>query len=383
MTRKAPRQHWLPFFIFLFLVGPALLGLATNDTQVASQTGLDSDLFSVLTVDVEGTELAILFVYISERTFESRISPNLRQVLLPYVGQNALYVNPTVKQVVERFDFVPEQCTIGQEGVSFFAPTRGNWVEITDGFLNGTFHVNPAGASHGSGSAGVLVLGERIDPARPFWVSYRGERVQFKLVEPVQAAPTPVSTPVPPPVEPSSPPPSTPSVAPEVRTEIDLGTLEELFEDGRFDAEQVANALNLDPGLIGTLSLLGRGGELSLLLIRLENAVEQAALDPGLLQTLRPFFGSGAVLVWAATPTGAVFSPYYFWVSQAGRNYFFISNASLVELTPGFERKDHELGPEEVTAGVLLLPDALDSRDSFTVYYGSAAVDFSGGSIPF
>ena len=372
------RQRWLPFFLFLLVLELSLL--AASDEQIAAQTGLDPDLFSVLTVDVDGTELAILFVYISERTFESQISPELRQTLLPYVGKNALYVNPTVKQTVERFDFDPAQCVIEQEGIPPFIPVQGDWIEITEGFLKGVFHVNPMGASYGSGSAGVLVLGEHIDPTRLFWISYRGESAQFELVLPVEVAPAPVPVPSPPSAAPSPSPP--PSAVLEMSGEIDFFSLEELAKAGRFDSEQVAATLNLDPSWIGSLNLLGRGRELSLLLIQVEDEVEEAALDPNLLQTLRPLFGSGAVLVWAFTPTGTVFSPYYFWVSQAGRNYFFISNASLLELTPEFARKDHELAPEEVIAGVLLLPDAIDPNVSFIVYYGSVGVTFPGNPLP-
>jgi hypothetical protein len=379
MLMKNRRQRWLPFFLFLFFVGLSFLALAASDDEIASQTGLDPDLFSVLTVDVDGTELAILFVFITERTFNSRISPELRQSLFPYVGQNALYVNPTVKQVVERFDFDPAQCVIGQEGAASFIPAQGDWIEITEGFLDGIFHVNPMGASYGSGSAGVLVLEDHIDPARPFWISYRGMTARFEFLYPMGIL-TP--TPVVPPPSPASPPSPTTPVAPEVSGEIDLTALEELFKDGHFDAERVAAALNLSPDLIGSMSLHFRSGELTLLLIQLENEVEGAALDSNLLQTLRPLFGSGAVLVWAVTPTGAVFSPYYFWVSQAGQNYFFISNASLLELTPEFARKDHELAPEEVTAGVLLLPDAVNSHAAFTVYYGSVGVTFPGNPLP-
>jgi hypothetical protein len=369
------RQSWLPFFIFLFAFSVSLL--PANDEEVASQTGLYPDLFSVLTVNVAGSELAILFVYISERTFESRISPDLRQVLLPYVGQNALFVNPTVKQVVERFGFDPAQVVIEQDGAPPFIPGRGDWVEITVGFLDGVFNVNPMGASYGSGSAGVLVLGDHIDPSQPFWISYGGERVRFELapVAQIEASPPAVSPP-------PSVPPADLSVVPEVSGKIDITGMEELFKDGHFDTEQLAVALNLRPALLGSLDLLGRSGELYLLLIQLENEMAEAALDSNLLETLRPLFGTGAVLVWAFTPTGTVFSPYYFWVTQSGRNYFFVSDASLLELTPGFSRKDHELAVDEIAAGVLLLPDTVDPRVALTVYYGSVGATFPGNPLP-
>ncbi|MEA1871671.1 MAG: hypothetical protein U9N00_05715, partial [Candidatus Bipolaricaulota bacterium] len=77
--------------------------LAGSHEQIASKTGLAPDLFNELTIDVNGTELALFIVAINERVFSSKISPALQENLRHHVGKNALYVNPTVEQVVNSF----------------------------------------------------------------------------------------------------------------------------------------------------------------------------------------------------------------------------------------------------------------------------------------
>lgn len=86
-------------------------------------------------------------------------------------------------------------------------------------------------------------------------------------------------------------------------------------------------------------------------------------------------------MVWAFSSTGADFSPWHFFVQQAGTNYVFFSGSSFVELTAGFlQAKRVEAG--EVVAGVILLPARVDPYAAFSVFYGSASVALPSSERP-
>jgi len=346
---------------FLLVLLLSVTGFAATDAQIAEKTGLSPDLFLQLTVPVGGEELGIFIVYITDRTFNSRISPSLRKELRPYVGRNALYVNPSVKRVVDSFDFSLDRFTITQ-GETSFTPAREDWVEITPGFLDGRFVVNPAGPSYGSGSEGILVLGDRIDPERPFTVSYQGVSGTFDL-----SAPSAASVPQ---------PPASSSPAPEITPPPQVTDLTSVLTGGDFSPQAVAALLGIDQNLVGTLVITSRGEELRLLLIRLEAGVRNGLFGEDLLASIDPLIGTGAVMVWALSPTGAQFSPWRFYIQQGGTNYVFFSPSSFAALTPGF-LDTKRVEPGTIAAGVIKLPKGVKRDAVFSVYYGTSKVDFA------
>jgi len=153
---------------------------ADERDRFAEETGLDRDLVNLVQVDVGGTELTVTFVFINERTFQSKISSELVWSLQPYIGQNAFYVNPSIDNVVGAFAFDPQLVSIEQNGV-ILSLSLDSWREITPGFLNGQFEINPSGPAQGSGSEGVLILGDSIDAQAPFNVLYAGQRTSFEI----------------------------------------------------------------------------------------------------------------------------------------------------------------------------------------------------------
>jgi hypothetical protein len=359
----------------IFFLG--LVVLAQSADQIASETGLDRDLVGVLRVDVGGTELAIIVVYVNERAFQSGISknPTLYHRLFPYVGKNALYINPTVEHVVSSFAFSPSHFSIEQVGAPTFLPTAFDWVEITSGFLEGRFEVNPGGESYGSGSEGILIMGDRIDPTQPFTVVYQGQRARFEIAQqlivsrPTAVTPTPAPSAI----------PSRETV--EVPALEDVTTLEEILSHGDFTAETMAALLDLDPNLVGTIQVEPKGEELRMLVIRLDEEVRDSALGLELLSRLESVIGTGAVMIWAFSPTGADFSPWHFFIQQAATNYVFFSGSSFVELTTDFlDTARVEAGT--VAAGVILLPKAIDPHGAYSVFYGSASVAFPARNWP-
>lgn len=344
---------------FLLILSLCVTGFAATDAQIAEKTGLAPDLFVQLTVPVGGEDLGIFIVYIADRTFNSHIFPPLRAELLPYVGKNALYVNPLVKSVVDSFDFSPDRFTITQAGDTF-TPTRADWVEITPGFLEGRFVVNPGGPSYGSGSEGIIILGDRIDPEKPFTVSYQGVSRTFDLSAAASVPQTP------------APPPQTPEITPPTQ----ITDLTSLLTGGDFSAKAVADLLGIDQNLVGTLVITSRGEELRLLFVRLEEGIRNGVFGDELLASIDPLIGTGAVMVWALSPTGAGFSPWRFFVQQNGTNYVFFSPSSFAALTPGFLQATR-VEPGTIVAGVIKLPKGVKRDVAFSVYYGTSKVDFA------
>jgi hypothetical protein len=342
------------------------VALADVRQDFARETGLDVDLVNYIQADVEGTELTIVFVYIDERALASRISPSLRQTLSAYVGRNALYVNPSVKSVVSWFDFSALRVSVQQEGAEVLTPPPSSWIEITPGFVNGAFEVNPSGPSQGSGSEGILVLGETIDANRPFDVLYNGGRAHFDLADSAAAY--------------------TPSVGTGTTTSAshaiilvpaleDVSGLEDLLGRSEFSAEAMASLLGLDPALVRVMDLSMRGESLRFVLVRLEESVRDSLLGEELLSRLDPVIGTGAIMVWAYSSTGASFSPWTFYVQQRGTNYVFFSSASFVELTGDFLRVDR-IDAGRLIAGVIRLPRAVDPSSPFALFYGTMGVDY-------
>lgn len=350
----------------LILWAVSLFASADPRDEFAAETGLDRDLINVVQVEVDGTELTVAFVYINERTFQSKISAELSWTLQPYVGQNAIYVNPSIDAVVDSFGFNPDLITIEQSGV-IHLPSLDSWIEITPGFLAGQFEVNPGGPAQGSGSEGVLILGDSIDPQLPFDVLYAGQGT----LSPFEIGAIPIAT-----QTTGSPTAAMQSHDPiEVAPLETLGTLEELLLHEDFSAEAMAAAFELDPSLVRTMVLSLRGSELRLFYVRLEASVRTSLLGSELIASIDEVIGTGAIMVWAVSPTGASFTPWNFYIRQNNTNYVFFSTASFVELTERFLRVERvEAG--DVAAGVIRLPRSVDSAAPFSVFYGTSGVDY-------
>lgn len=347
--------------VFLF----AGLVHADPRERFAQETGLDLDLVGVLQVEVNGIELTISFVFVNERTFNSKISAELRAALLPYVGRNAFYVNPSIEQVMSQFGFSPFEISVRQAGEASLTPDTGAWVEITPGFAAGWFEINPSGPDQGSGSEGILVLDGAIDSTRPLDLIYRGQEARFEIGSAVATSPAGPAAPS-----------ATASHDPiDVAPLDEIGTLQDILMHDEFSAEAMAALLELDPDLVRVMLLTLRGEELRMLFVRLDEPIRDGALSPDLVSALDPLIGTGAVMVWAFSIEGAAFSPWNFYIKQGGTNYVFFSSASFVELTDGFLRVER-VNAGEVVAGVIRLPRSASSALPFSVYFGTVGVSY-------
>ena len=338
---------------------------AGTPEQVASKTGLDQDLFSTLNTEVNGTQLGVFVVAVTERALYSRVSEQLLATLRPYVGKNALYVNPTVEKVVSSFPFNPAGFKVSQDSAPDFIPTATDWVEISEGFLSGRFIINPEGEAYGSGSEGLLVMDGHIDITRPFTISYDGRSATFSIRSYTA-----------PPVASSSGIPSTPAQTPvDVPLPGQVTDLQDALTTGEFTRESMASLFKLPPAIVQTLDIAARATELRLLFVLLSDGVRDASFSDDLLTSLEPLIGTGAMMVWALSPTGSPFTPWSFFVQQNGTNYVFFSDASFVELTPGFLRSV-EVPAGQLLAGVIRLPKGIDLAQPFAVFYGTNSASF-------
>ncbi len=330
--------------------------------RFAEETGLDLDLIGVIQTEAGGTEMTVTFVFVNDRTFDSRISLELREALSPYVGRNALYVNPSIEQVVAQSAFSTTDIAVRQDG-ELFVPRSEAWIEITPGFRAGRFEVNPRGPDQGSGSEGILVLDQRIDSTRPFELLYRGEVTRFDIGTWAAPVGSPAAS-------------SSASHDPvDVSPLADTGSLQDVLMHDEFSSGAMAALLGLDPRLVRTLTLNVRGEELRLLFVRVTEAIRQGALGEELLTALDPLIGTGAVMVWAFSVEGAPFSPWSFFIQQGGTNYVFFSSASFVELTERFLRVER-VPAGEVVAGVIRLPKGVDPELPFSVVFSTSSVDY-------
>jgi hypothetical protein len=341
---------------------------AEDRERFASETGLDVDLVNVIQADVGGAELAVIFVFINERTFDSKISASLRATLLPYLGRNAVYVNPNVKTVTSQFPFDPLMISVQPSGEEAFAPQLEAWVEITPGFLGGRFEVNPAGSSQGSGAEGIVVLGDAIDSGETFDLIYLGRRATFAISAAAPSAAPSIS---------GAYAAGAASHEPiEVPLLEDVVTLEEILALPDFSSESMAALFDLDSDAVRAVETTFLNGEvLRFLFVRLDEGVRDSALGEELVASLDPVIGTGAVMVWAFSPTGAGFSPRGFQIHQSESAYEFWSSASFVELTPGFLHVNYvEAG--QMVGGVIRLPKGVDPDLPFFIQYAFTRVSF-------
>ena len=156
----------------------------------------------------------------------------------------------------------------------------------------------------------------------------------------------------------------------------DVATLEEILALPGFSSESMAALFDLDGAAVRASETTFLNGEvLRFLFVRLDEGVRDSALGEELVASLDPVIGTGAVMVWAFSPTGAGFSPRGFQIHQSGSAYEFWSSASFVELTPAFlDVKYVEAG--QMVGGVIRLPKGVDSDLPFVIQYAFTRVSF-------
>jgi len=341
----------LSLFCLLVILGGTLVFGADIDT-IARQTGLDRDLIGLINVEIEGTTLALIFIYINERTLVSRISPGLRQQILPYIEANAIVV---VASADADIFFSPDELIFRQEGRPLFRPSSKDWAAAP---------AKPWKIRSQEPTAGLLIMGERIDNTLPFWIEFRGKKTMIELEVPALVDVAPVDPPV---VRPQPVP---------IDRIVEDFTLAGVFG---ITGKTIASLIGIDPRLIQTMIIGPAEQQVQIILIHLAEQIREANLSPELLVQFERYIGRASIMVLAISQTGGVFSPWNFWVSQGGRNHLLLAIARFTELTPGFLRpaRDGRIKPGETAAGIIILYRLIDPSLPFTVHYPATRFEFS------
>jgi hypothetical protein len=184
------------FVAFLLLAALALpltaLGASLEELarqRIVQETGLDPDLVVTIFVSEENAQFILTFIYINDRTFNSRLKPELLEAIAPYRNRKAMLALVTPAR--ESY-FNPWLITFSQDRVDYHV-IPGAIRQINEGFKVGTL---PAGEV----AAGIILLerlepsstpepqGEELDVRRPFTIGYMGYTASFALsAEPVLA----------------------------------------------------------------------------------------------------------------------------------------------------------------------------------------------------
>lgn len=358
--------------VVIMLVG--VCGYGQTGEQISWETGLDQDLFATMRIDVQGVEVAVFFVYLNDRAFDSNISAGLAEKLRPYANRNALYVNVTVQGNRSWVAVDPSKFVVQSAGGDAMPAAEEAWVEITAGFVGGVLHPNPDDPSYGSGSIGVLLLGEAIDPERPFTIAYSGQeqRAVTLTVRAGSTASPAMSHGGEAVTDPNYEDPRQGSLGDH---SIAVSFLDALLDE-EVDREQMANSLGIQAERVHLIECGEESERLRLLLVELDGSPPtglQAGADAvSLWETIAPLAGTGAVMVWAASATGAEFTPYAFYLQQAGSTFLFFSRSSFVDLTEGFTDQ-RRLAPGDVSAGIVLVHRRIDLQSPYTMHYCGVA----------
>lgn len=143
--------------------------------RIAKQTGLDQDLIATLFVSEENAQFILTFIYINERTFDSRLNPELLEAIAPYRQREAMLVLVTPAQ--ESY-FSPLLISFSQDRFTY--DVKGTSIRgISESFVLGTL-------PKGEVSAGVILLdrlgsnfgpreGRELEVSDPFKISYSGK----------------------------------------------------------------------------------------------------------------------------------------------------------------------------------------------------------------
>lgn len=166
--------------ILLLLIGLALpafgQGLEELARQrIAQETGLDEDLIATIFVSEDNAQFILAFIYIEDRTFNSRLKPELLAAIAPYRNREAMLVLTTPAR----------ESYFNPLAISFIQGRMTYSVRLTDiRQISESFTVGSLPA--GEVSAGVILLdrlepgpsplstGEELNVNRPFQISYMG-----------------------------------------------------------------------------------------------------------------------------------------------------------------------------------------------------------------
>jgi hypothetical protein len=148
--------------------------------RIAQETGLAEDLIATLFVSEENAQFILTFIYINERTFDSRLKPELLEAIAPYRNEKAMLVLVTPAR--ESY-FNPLLITFTQDRISYRVELSAI-CRVNESFTVGAI-------PQGEVSAGVILLDklnpgftlpdEGLDVRKPFKIGYMSYATDFAL----------------------------------------------------------------------------------------------------------------------------------------------------------------------------------------------------------
>lgn len=146
--------------------------------RIAAETGLDEDLLATIFVSEENAQFILTFIYIDDRTLNSKLKPELKQAIAPYKNRDAMLV--LVTPAIDSY-FNPMAIAFIQDRITYHV--RPNSIRRIDPEFNvGTI---PSGQV----TAGIILLDQltpsisnyggaltapQLDTKRPFTITYMG-----------------------------------------------------------------------------------------------------------------------------------------------------------------------------------------------------------------
>lgn len=132
--------------------------------QISEKTGIDPNLIATLFVTEQQDQFILAFVYINQTVLQSKLKPELKAAIEPFVGQKAIL---TLIAPTRRSFFSPLKLSFQQGGLSYLIDA-GSVHPVTEGFGAGLFDANTV-------SSGVILLPGAIDVGHPFQITYDGQ----------------------------------------------------------------------------------------------------------------------------------------------------------------------------------------------------------------
>lgn len=144
------------------LAQSSIEGLAKQ--QISEKTGIDPNLIATLFVTEQQGQFILAFVYIDQTVLQSKLKPELKAAIEPYVGQKALL---TLIVPTRRSFFSPLKLSFQQGGLSYLIDANSVH-PVTEGFGVGAYDANTV-------SSGVILLPTAIVVKQAFQITYDGQ----------------------------------------------------------------------------------------------------------------------------------------------------------------------------------------------------------------
>jgi hypothetical protein len=139
--------------------------------------------------------------------------------------------------------------------------------------------------------------------------------------------------------------------------------------------QQISDKTGIDPNLLATLFVTDSADQFILAFVYITEETLQSNLKPEIKQAIAPLVGQRAMLTLVVPTRTSNFNPLEISFAQDGLTYL-IGSSQISPITEDFQAG--QLPPNEVSAGVLLLPVGLDVNRPFEIHYrGSFSTTFS------